>query len=249
MTELATAAIAFLCICAGIALGFLLRVALRETITEAKEIVGVGDAGVTGLVVLLAALVLGLLIASATTSFNDVGDGLADSAARVSLAGQLLEDYGPSAEPARLALCDATGSTARLETVDTGTSTKFQERLEPVSRQIRALSPTTPEQIDIKPRVEQLIEDVRLTRRNVFVESNTRTPRLLVVVLVFWLATVFTAFALQSPRSLVALCTLLIGALSVSGAIFLIEEFYSPFNGLIMVSSEPLQRTLATFCP
>jgi DNA-binding NtrC family response regulator len=40
---LATAAIAFLCICAGIALGFLLRVALRETITEAKEIVGVGD--------------------------------------------------------------------------------------------------------------------------------------------------------------------------------------------------------------
>jgi hypothetical protein len=47
----------------------------------------------------------------------------------------------------------------------------------------------------------------------------------------------------------VALCTLLIGALSVSGAIFLIEEFYSPFNGLIMVSSEPLQRTLATFCP
>ena len=66
----ATAAIAFLCICAGIALGFLLRVALRETITEAKEIVGVGDAGVTGLVVLLAALVLGLLIASATTSFS-----------------------------------------------------------------------------------------------------------------------------------------------------------------------------------
>ena len=94
MTELATAAIALLCMCAGIALGFLLRVALRETVTEAKEIVG--DGGVTGLV---------------------------------------------------------------------------------------------------------------------------------------------------------ALCTLLIGALSVSGAIFLMEELYSPLNGLIVVSTEPLQRTLATFCP
>ena len=82
----------------------------------------------------------------------------------------------------------------RLETVDTGTSTKFQERLEPVSRQIRALSPTTPEQIDIKPRVEQLIEDVRLTRRNVFVESNTRAPRLLVVVLVLPLQRTLATF-------------------------------------------------------
>jgi hypothetical protein len=249
VTELATAAIALLCMCAGIALGFLLRVALRETITEAKEIVGIGDGGVTGLVVLLAALVLGLLINSATNSFNDVGDGLTESAARVSLAGQLLADYGPSAEPARLALCDATGSAMRLETVNAGMSKMFQERLEPVSRQIRALSPTTPEQIDIKPRVEQLIEDVRLTRRNVFVESNTRTPRLLTVVLVFWLSAVFTAFALQAPRSLVALFTLFIGALSVSGAIFLMEELYSPLTGLIVVSTEPLQRTLATFCP
>jgi hypothetical protein len=137
----------------------------------------------------------------------------------------------------------------RLETVDASMSTMFQERLDPVSRQVRALSPITPQQIDIKPRVEQLIEDVRLTRRNVFVESNTRTPRLLMVVLVFWLSTVFTAFALQSPRSLVALCTLFIGALSLSGAIFLVEELYSPLNGLITVSPEPLERTLATFCP
>jgi hypothetical protein len=69
------------------------------------------------------------------------------------------------------------------------------------------------------------------------------------VVLVFWLSTVFTAFALQAPRNLVALCALFIGALSVSGAIFLMEELYSPLNGLITVSTEPLQRTLATFCP
>ena len=69
------------------------------------------------------------------------------------------------------------------------------------------------------------------------------------MVLVFWLSAVFTAFALQAPRSLVALCTLFIGALSVSGAIFLMEELYSPLTGLITVSTEPLQRTLATFCP
>ena len=249
MTESATAVIAFLCMCAGIALGFGLRAALKETIFEAKEIVGIGDAGVTGLVVLLSALVLGLLVASANSSFNDVRDGLADSAARVSLAGQLLKDYGPAADPARTALCQATGSAARLEAVDNRMSMIFEERLEPVTHEIRALSPTTAAQTDIKPRVEKLVEDVRLTRRNVFEESNTRSPRLLIAVLVFWLATVFTAFALQSPRSLMAICALLVGAASVSAAILLVDELNTPLSGLITVSTSPLQRTLATFCP
>jgi hypothetical protein len=247
--ELTTAAIAFVCMCAGIALGFGLRAVLKETLNEAKEIVGIGDAGVTGLVVLLSALVLGLLIASATGAFNDVRDGLSDSAAKVSLSGQLLKDYGPDANPARVALCYATGSAIGLESVDDSRTMIFEERLEPVTHKIRALLPTTTAQTDIKPRVEKLIEDVRLTRRNVFEESNTRSPRLLIAILVFWLSTVFTAFALQSPRSLMALCALLVGAFSVSAAIFLVEELNSPLEGLISVSTAPLQRTLATFCP
>ena len=103
MTELTTAVIAFLCFCTGVAVGFALRKVTDTQFRDgAKDILG----GVTGLVVLLSSLLLGLLIASAASSFNEVHHNLAASAAKIDLADQMLEDYGPDAAPARQKLCD-----------------------------------------------------------------------------------------------------------------------------------------------
>ena len=41
------------------------------------------------------------------------------------------------------------------------------------------------------------------------------------------------------------IATLFLCALSVSGAIFLILEMYTPYQGLIQVSSAPLREALA----
>ena len=245
MNELVTAAIALLCMCAGIALGFGLRAALKETVNDAKEILGNGDSGVAGLVVLLSALVLGLLVASATDTFKDVSTDLADNAAKISLSDQLLKDYGPEADPARRALCDAAGR--RLEELENGNKTVVP-KLPAVASQIRALSPQNPEQTAIQTRVGNLIDEVRLARRNVFVESDPQVPSLLIGVLIFWLSAVFTAFALQAPRSGLAVCTLLVGALSAAAAIYLVVDLNSPLEGLIVISTDPIERTFATMC-
>ena len=245
MTELIPAAIALLCMCGGIALGFSLRAALKETVHDAKEILGNGDSGVAGLVVLLSALVLGLLVASATDTFKDVSTDVAESAAKVSLSEQLLKDYGPEADPARRGLCDAFAG--RLEELRNGTKTVVP-KLPAVARQIHALSPQNPGQAAIQTRVENLIDEVRLARRNVFVESDPQVPSLLMGVLIFWLSAVFTAFALQAPRSGLAVCTLLIGAISAAAAIYLVEDLNGPLDGLIVISTDPLERTLATMC-
>jgi hypothetical protein len=44
------------------------------------------------------------------------------------------------------------------------------------------------------------------------------------------------------PRNATALVTLFVCALSVSGAIFLILEMYSPFRGLMQISSVPFRN-------
>jgi hypothetical protein len=241
-----TAVIAFLCMCAGMAVGSALqRVTENKFRDSAKEIVGVGGGGVTGLVVLLSTLLLGLLIASAASSFNAVYLNLADSAAKIDLADQMLEDYGPDAAPARQKLCDAYAN--RLEELSAKSETDAS-RLGPVASAVHNLSPVTREQTAIQARVGSLIHDVRLARRNIFEESHTRTPKLLVILVVFWLSTVFAAFALQSPRSAIATITLLLGAVSVASAIFLIQELATPLDGLVTVSTEPLQRELASLC-
>jgi membrane-bound ClpP family serine protease len=67
----------------------------------------------------------------------------------------------------------------------------------------------------------------------------------LVIVLVFWLTALFISFGLFAPRNGTVVASLLISALSVSGAILLILEMYTPYAGLIQVSRAPLGAALA----
>jgi membrane-bound ClpP family serine protease len=64
-------------------------------------------------------------------------------------------------------------------------------------------------------------------------------------VLVFWLTTLFISFGLFAPHNGTVIASLFISALSVSGAILLILELYTPYAGLIQVSSAPLRAALA----
>jgi hypothetical protein len=75
-------------------------------------------------------------------------------------------------------------------------------------------------------------------------QSQTALPRIFLVVLAFWLTVLFAQFGLLAPRNLTALSALLICALSMSGAIFLILELNQPLEGTIKVSSAPLHKAL-----
>ena len=63
----------------------------------------------------------------------------------------------------------------------------------------------------------------------------------MLVIPVFWLAAIFITFGLFAPRNATVIAALFVAALSVSGAIFLILEMYTPFGGLIEISSAPLR--------
>jgi len=65
------------------------------------------------------------------------------------------------------------------------------------------------------------------------------------VVVVFWLAALFVSFGMFSNPNSVVITTLLICAVSVGGALFLIVELDQPYGGLIRISSAPLRNALA----
>lgn len=65
------------------------------------------------------------------------------------------------------------------------------------------------------------------------------------VVLVFWLALIFTSFGLFAPTNSTVITVLLACASSVAGAIFLILELDRPSQGIMQISSVPLSNALA----
>src|SRR5215470_2588131 len=148
MSEWAIALIALACVYGGALLGLSLQRLLPEhhLSAESKDAVKI----VAGLLATLSALVLGLLIASAKTSFDAVSDALKQSAAKVIIIDRLLAEYGPEAKGVREQLKRQYAErVARLFPDARGDSVKVAPEasaVEGFQRSLRTLTPVTSEQ-------------------------------------------------------------------------------------------------------
>ena len=78
-------------------------------------------------------------------------------------------------------------------------------------------------------------------------QSVSSISKPMLVILVLWLAIIFLGFSVLSPPNGTAIAALMISALAVSAAIFLILELDQPFSGLIRISSEPMHNAIIQF--
>src|SRR5262245_5863357 len=99
MSSLAVSGIIFACLLGGALLGMLLRGRLPEghLSADTKEVVKLA----TGILGTMAALVLGLLVATAKGSFDTQRNGVAQLAANVIVMDRTLAHYGKEAQPTR----------------------------------------------------------------------------------------------------------------------------------------------------
>jgi hypothetical protein len=205
---------------------------------------------VVGLIGTLAALVLGLLVASAKNSFDTTNEGFRQSAARVIMLDRALAQYGPETKEVREML--RKGFAARVNGLfakdpaerDKLNSTQGTVAMEAFQQRLRVLSPQNDDQRRLQSRALELSDAVTQARWMQIEEENNTIPAPFLAVLVFWLAVMFVSFGLFAPRNAIAITMLCVGALSLAGAIFLIEELYDPIGGVITISSAPMYKAL-----
>ena len=89
------------------------------------------------------------------------------------------------------------------------------------------------------------IDEALAARRSVIETAHDTITWPLMVAICVWLAVVFGVFGLLAPRNAVVQLTIVICALCVASAIFLIDDFDLPFDGLLHVSSELMRDTLS----
>src|SRR6266704_4541932 len=107
MSPTSVSLIAFACVFGGTLLGMFVRNRLpgHHLTGDTKEVVRLG----TGLIGTIAALVLGLLIASASSTYETQSSQVRHMTANIILLDQLLAQYGPEAGQSRDALRRAIG--------------------------------------------------------------------------------------------------------------------------------------------
>jgi hypothetical protein len=248
MSAWATALVTFGCVFGGAVAGMRLREVLPQhhLSDESRDIIKL----VTGLIATLSALVLGLLIASGKNSLDAINEALMVSAGKVILIDRVLAEYGTDAADARATIRNAYA--ARIEQLfpenrNPGTAAVALEgpaSVGSIERKVRALSPTTELQRSLQTRALALSYEIEQARWIAFEEVGTKTPPVFIAVLVSWVAAMFASFGLFAPRNRTALAALVIGALSVATAIFLIEEMNDPLGGIIRISSTPMLKAL-----
>ena len=249
MSPLFLSLIAFTIILVGIFVGSLLRRTLPQhhLADDAKDVVRLG----TGLIGTIAALVLGLLIASAKSSFDTQSGQVQHVTADIILLDQLLAQYGPEARPIRERMRQAVGPLVeRLwreggSVSATGAPFAATTVAEDAFAKIGELSPQTNAQRSLKERAIQTSTDLAQTRLALFTQAGSSIPMPFLAVLVFWLAIIFASFSLFARLNPTLVAVLVTLALSASCALFLILEMSQPFTGLMQIPSAPLRNALA----
>ena len=78
-----------------------------------------------------------------------------------------------------------------------------------------------------------------------FEQADTSISTPMLSILTLWLAILFVSFGLFSPSNSTVVVALMLAALSVSGAVFLILELCSPFDGLMQISDAPFVNAIS----
>jgi len=196
----------------------------------------------------MTALVLGLQLGAAQSSFEAQETNLVEISAKLILLDRALAHYGPETKAVR----DLVRSSAvqKLDLIwPQHRAQHFQWQptsleSDQIYYRIQELSPAGEAQRAAKEQALNILFDIGQTRWLTFEqESNSASVPILVVV-TSWLTITFICFGLFAPRNAVAIFTLIVCATAVSGAIFLTLELYSPLNGLIRISSQPLRNAI-----
>jgi hypothetical protein len=248
MSAVAISAVAFASIFGAALLGMLLRSILPERYLSAgsKEVVTLG----IGLIATMSAVLLGLLISSTRTSYEEKRGQVIRMTADILELDLLLKSYGPEAQHARQVMRNAVPTI--IDSIWRENGTRFRADAdaipdtgaEAVLYEVEQLAPQNEAQRARRERA--LVVGLNLAQIHLllFAQPANAISTPFITVLVLWLAFIFATFSIYVRPNPLIVVVLFVCALSASSAIFLILDLDSPFAGLLQIPTAPLRNAL-----
>jgi hypothetical protein len=223
----------------------------RHLSKETHDVIKLG----TGMLSVLASLVLGLLISTAKTSYDSTSAAVRAYAADLTVLDEVLRDYGEDALPARR---QVSAYAARLLsdvwTDRYGHPFMVENRaagniLEGAFLAIHRLTPASGEQQALLAHATSLAISLLRERRLLVEGTDTTIQPIVIAILVLWLGCIFVSFGINGPRHATMYGVFVILAIGIGSAMFVILELNSPFEGPMRISAQPIRTALAHMVP
>ena len=246
MNAFLVSSIAFAAMFGGALAGMYLRQALpdQHLQDDSRDVVKLAG----GLVGTLAALVLGLLVASGKGFYDAQSSELTQLSADIVVLDRSLAHYGPEAADPRntlrqivMVVLERSEATHRSVTASLSTLSGADVLYD----KIDALNPKTETQRGVREQCLAMAVSLGRTRWLMYEQGSASVSKPLLVVMIFWLMVTFCIWGVLAAPNRTLIITMGVSALSSAGAIYLILEMYSPYQGLIQVPDAPLRAALA----
>lgn len=253
MNSLGIAAVTFLLIFGAAIAGFLCQGILppHHLSDRSKGTVHLG----AGLIATLAALILGLLVSSTKSTYDQAQGLMNEMCASYEHADRLLANYGPEALPSRgllrhsleyalnLVWPEELGKGPAAPGLNVRTSSRME--LESVYGGIALMRPSDLKQHQLQKdtlhELNDIIQKRWLLQEIVF---GSGISWILLVIPVLFVAFITFVYALYAPRNPTVAGVLLSSSFCIAIAIFLISELSAPLQGVLKISSRPVHIAL-----
>ena len=236
------------CIFVGGLIGLSLNRVLRpdHLTKETQEVVRLS----IGMISVLASLVLGLLIATAKSSYDTTASSVRNYGAELALLNETLRDFGGDASRPRDLLREYTQRLRDDIWPTDGTPPHLNDAqasalMEHVREQVRALLPADDGQKWLRDQALAINENLLRDRWLMIGEQGRNVSPIMLGVLVSWVTLIFVSFGINAPRNAMVAASFLICSVAIGGAIFLILEMDRPVQGVLQISSWPINNALA----
>lgn len=204
---------------------------------------------VSNIFALMTSLVLGVMITSARTTFEETDRSVHALASQLIVLDLTLSEYGPETDAtrdqlrlyARQVLHDAWPD-RRAAPAKAATSDVLFSRM---SDGLRKLRPANVDQRKIRDDARTQLESLFEARWEVTGRSQDGVAGgAFVFVLAAWLIVIFSGFGYQAPLNALVVVIFVVSAALIAGTLYLVMDMEQPFRGTIRVSPAPLERAL-----
>jgi Protein of unknown function (DUF4239) len=205
---------------------------------------------VMGLIATLTALVLGLLISSAHTAYDNQEAEIRQLAVHVFQLDRILVHFGPQGVEARSLLhqlvADDIARTwpAKHAQPAPYAPAQLQAEGEQLFEKIAGLSANTTLEHAGQSRALSLLATIGETRHTMSAQARGSLSWFILGVLVSWVSLLFFGFGLFARLNTTVIMALVAGAVSVATACLLILDMNQPYRGWMQLSSVPLREVL-----
>ena len=240
-----------LAIFAGGVIGLILQRILPETSTTGgpRDMIG----AVVGLLTLLSALVMGLLIWTAYGVYSGQNLAIQTLAAKVLQYDLALADYGPETKDLRLQARQTLASTIEQVWGANVSDNDFAahnfaaaiQNLRNRDKALEKLTPSTDQQKQALAAAKAMDDSIGQSRLQMSFALTSAVSYPLILIVVGWATILFCGFGLMSKGHTMSLVCVVVGAVAVGSAVYMILDLSSPYSGLFRASSEPLEQVLA----